>query len=171
METGEAGGKNVLVELIIIVAIVWWVVKKKKDAANGGNPGNGAGPQITVTPANQQKENTDYFRKNTTPKSNAGTRNAVEEAKQDGHSTTAYLMEKAQADAKDKAAAEKFLSAIEGIVKELETPTLAEFGIDKEEFFKVIDKMAYDAMDSGSPQNTMREVSEEQVKQIYRNLW
>ena len=75
----------------------------------------------------------------------------------------------ADATDEDKAAAEKFLSAIEGIVKELETPTLAEFGIDKEEFFK--DKMAYDAMDSGSPQNTMREVSEEQVKQIYRNLW
>ena len=74
----------------------------------------------------------------------------------------------ADATDEDKAAAEKFLSAIEGIVKELETPTLAEFGIDKEEFFKVIDKMAYDAMDSGSPQNTMREV---QVKQIYRNLW
>ena len=77
----------------------------------------------------------------------------------------------ADATDEDKAAAEKFLSAIEGIVKELETPTLAEFGIDKEEFFKVIDKMAYDAMDSGSPQNTMSEVSEEQVKQIYRNLW
>lgn len=77
----------------------------------------------------------------------------------------------ADATDEDKAAAEKFLSAIEGIIKELETPTLAEFGIDKEEFFKVIDKMAYDAMDSGSPQNTMREVSEEQVKQIYRNLW
>ena len=77
----------------------------------------------------------------------------------------------ADATDEDKAAAEKFLSAIEGIVKELETPTLAEFGIDKEEFFKVIDKMAYDAMDSGSPQYTMREVSEEQVKQIYRNLW
>ena len=77
----------------------------------------------------------------------------------------------ADATDEDKAAAEKFLSAIEGIVKELQTPTLAEFGIDKEEFFKVIDKMAYDAMDSGSPQNTMREVSEEQVKQIYRNLW
>ena len=77
----------------------------------------------------------------------------------------------ADATDEDKAAAEKFLSAIEGIVKEFETPSLAEFGIDKEEFFKVIDKMAYDAMDSGSPQNTMREVSEEQVKQIYRNLW
>ena len=39
----------------------------------------------------------------------------------------------------DKEASEKFLSAVEAIVKELETPTLAEFGIDKEEFFKVID--------------------------------
>lgn len=71
----------------------------------------------------------------------------------------------------DKEASEKFLAAVEEIVKELETPTLAEFGIDKEEFFKVIDKMAFDAMDSGSPQNTMREVTEEDVKQIYRNLW
>lgn len=71
----------------------------------------------------------------------------------------------------DKEASEKFLAAVEAIVKELETPTLVEFGIDKEEFFKVIDKMAFDAMDSGSPQNTMREVTEEDVKQIYRNLW
>ena len=71
----------------------------------------------------------------------------------------------------DKEASEKFLAAVEAITKELETPTLAEFGIDKEEFFKVIDKMAFDAMDSGSPQNTMREVTEDDVKQIYRNLW
>lgn len=71
----------------------------------------------------------------------------------------------------DKEASEKFLAAVESITKELETPTLAEFGIDKDEFFKVIDKMAFDAMDSGSPQNTMREVTEEDVKQIYRNLW
>ncbi|MGN0398704.1 MAG: iron-containing alcohol dehydrogenase [Blautia sp.] len=71
----------------------------------------------------------------------------------------------------DKEASEKFLAAVEAIVKELETPTLEEFGIDKDEFFKVIDKMAFDAMDSGSPQNTMREVTEEDVKQIYRNLW
>ena len=71
----------------------------------------------------------------------------------------------------DKEASEKFLAAVEAITKELETPTLGEFGIDKDEFFKVIDKMAFDAMDSGSPQNTMREVTEDDVKQIYRNLW
>lgn len=71
----------------------------------------------------------------------------------------------------DKEASEKFLASVDAIAKELETPTLAEFGIDKDEFFKVIDKMAFDAMDSGSPQNTMRDVTEDDVKQIYRNLW
>lgn len=71
----------------------------------------------------------------------------------------------------DREASEKFLAAVEAVTQELETPTLAEYGIDRDEFFRVIDKMAYDAMDSGSPQNTMREVTGEDVKQIYRNLW
>lgn len=71
----------------------------------------------------------------------------------------------------DEAAAEKFLTEIEKITKVLETPTLEEYGIDREKFFSVIDKMAFDAMASGSPQNTMRDVAEEDVKQIYRNLW
>lgn len=71
----------------------------------------------------------------------------------------------------DEAAAEKFLTEIENITKVLETPTLEEYGIDREKFFSVIDKMAFDAMASGSPQNTKRDVSEEDVKQIYRNLW
>lgn len=71
----------------------------------------------------------------------------------------------------DKEASEKFLNAVIGLTKELETPTLEEFGVNKEEFFKVIDKMAYDAMESGSPQNTQREISEEQIKEIYKKLW
>ena len=77
----------------------------------------------------------------------------------------------AAADDSDEAAAEKFLAEIENITKVLETPTLEEYGIDREKFFSVIDKMAFDAMASGSPQNTMRKVAEEDVKQIYRNLW
>lgn len=71
----------------------------------------------------------------------------------------------------DEAVAEKFLKEIENITKVLETPTLEEYGIDREKFFSVIDKMSFDAMASGSPQNTMRDVAEEDVKQIYRNLW
>lgn len=71
----------------------------------------------------------------------------------------------------DRQASEKFLAAVEDITRLLEIPTLAEYGIDRDEFFKAIDKMAFDAMASGSPQNTMRETAEEDVKQIYRNLW
>lgn len=71
----------------------------------------------------------------------------------------------------DTLASQKFLSAVESICRELETPTLEEFGIEKEKFFEVIDKMAHDAMESGSPQNTQKEITEEDVKQIYRNLW
>ena len=77
----------------------------------------------------------------------------------------------AKAEDGDEEAAEKFLKEIENITKVLETPTLEEYGIDREKFFSVIDKMSFDAMASGSPQNTMRDVTEEDVKQIYRNLW
>ncbi len=71
----------------------------------------------------------------------------------------------------DKAASEKFLKAIVALVQELETPSLAEYGIDREKFFEVIDKMAHDAMDSGSPQNTKREISEAEVVKLYQKLW
>ena len=71
----------------------------------------------------------------------------------------------------DKAAAEEFLKAIEAITEELQTPTLEEYGIGEEKFMEVIPKMAYDAMDSGSPQNTIREITQNDVEQMYRNLW
>ena len=77
----------------------------------------------------------------------------------------------ATAEDSDKEASEKFLAAVVALTQELETPTLAEFGIDKEAFFNVIEKMAYDAMDSGSPQNTEREITQADVEQMYRNLW
>ena len=77
----------------------------------------------------------------------------------------------AAAEDSDKEASEKFLAAVVALTQELETPTLAEFGIDKEAFFNVIEKMAYDAMDSGSPQNTEREITQADVEQMYRNLW
>jgi len=77
----------------------------------------------------------------------------------------------ATAEDSDKEASEKFLQAVIALTEELETPTLEQFGIDKEEFFKVIGKMAYDAMDSGSPQNTKREITQADVEQMYKNLW
>lgn len=71
----------------------------------------------------------------------------------------------------DKEASEKFLTAVKNMCAVLETPSLETYGVKKEEFFQVIDKMTHDAMESGSPQNTIKEISENDLKQIYRNLW
>lgn len=71
----------------------------------------------------------------------------------------------------DTLASQRFLSAVKNICKELEIPTLEGYGIEKDRFFAVIDKMAHDAMESGSPQNTLKNITEEDVKRIYRNLW
>ena len=77
----------------------------------------------------------------------------------------------ASAEDSDKAASEKFLEAVVALTKELETPTLEEYGIDKETFFGVIEKMAHDAMDSGSPQNTKRDITQSDVEKMYKELW
>lgn len=77
----------------------------------------------------------------------------------------------AAADDSDKEASEKFLQAVIALTEELETPTLEQFGIEKEAFFNVIEKMAHDAMESGSPQNTQKEITQADVEQMYRNLW
>lgn len=77
----------------------------------------------------------------------------------------------AQSGDSDQEASEKFLAAAIALVEELETPTLEQYGIQKEEFFRVMEKMAHDAMESGSPQNTRRAITEEGVIELYRKLW
>lgn len=71
----------------------------------------------------------------------------------------------------DKKAAEKFLEACEEICRICEIPSLEGFGIDKGKFFEAMDKMADDALDSGSPANTMKEVTQQDILEIYKNLW
>ena len=71
----------------------------------------------------------------------------------------------------DEIAAKAFLKAVEGICKECEIPTLEEYGVDKDKFFEAIDKMAKDAFDSGSPSNTRKNVSVDDMKIIYKKLW
>ena len=70
-----------------------------------------------------------------------------------------------------KEASEKFLEKLSELCKIVEIPTLKEYGIDKNEFDKVVDKMAQDAMDSGSPSNTIKEVTKEDLVKIYGKLW
>lgn len=67
--------------------------------------------------------------------------------------------------------AKAFLAAVESLCAELEIPTLAQYGIDRDAFFAVMDKMAGDALISGSPANTRKEVTKEDILTIYGNLW
>ncbi len=71
----------------------------------------------------------------------------------------------------DKEAAEAFLEALDRLCNHLEIPTLKEYGINQEEFDRVVDKMAGDAMTSGSPGNTIKEVNKEDLINIYHKLW
>lgn len=71
----------------------------------------------------------------------------------------------------DPEAGRKFLVAVEKLTTELKIPSLEEYGIGREAFFAVIEKMSQDAMDSGSPQNTIRTVTKEDVTEIYKRLW
>ncbi|MCI8910539.1 MAG: iron-containing alcohol dehydrogenase [Oscillibacter sp.] len=77
----------------------------------------------------------------------------------------------ADGDDGDEAAAWKFLDALTALTRALKTPDLESYGVNREEFFGCIDKMAHDAMESGSPQNTMRDMTEKDVKELYRQLW
>ena len=49
--------------------------------------------------------------------------------------------------------------------------TLEEFGVEKEEVYSVLDKMAEDALISKSPLNTMRIPTKEEIIEIYKSLW
>jgi len=71
----------------------------------------------------------------------------------------------------DLAAAETLISEVDAFCKELQVPTLEELKIDKEEFYKVLDKMADDALTSGSPSNTFRSPTKEDIIAIYKKMW
>lgn len=78
---------------------------------------------------------------------------------------------KALPDTDDSTAADLFLDALGELCKTLEVPTLKEYGIKKQDFFNNIDKMADDALASGSPANTVKEVTKADIVNIYRSLF
>lgn len=71
----------------------------------------------------------------------------------------------------DSKAAAAFMEALAELCEELEIPTLCEYGIKKEEYDSHIPKMARDAMASGSPSNTIKEIAAEDLEAIYKRLY
>ncbi|RXM58968.1 iron-containing alcohol dehydrogenase [Clostridium tetani] len=71
----------------------------------------------------------------------------------------------------DKEAAEKLVKEIESLCKDINIPALEEYGIEKNEFYEEINKMAEDALNSGSPANTRRQPTKEDIVNIYKQLY
>lgn len=68
-------------------------------------------------------------------------------------------------------AADAFVQEMNELIGKLHIQTLEEYGVSKEEFHSYLDKMATDALASGSPANTMRVPSKEEIIEIYKKLW
>lgn len=71
----------------------------------------------------------------------------------------------------DKSAAELLIVKIRELCSICEIPTLAEYGINREDYYAAIGKMSADAIASGSPANTAKPVSYENIEGIYRALY
>ena len=71
----------------------------------------------------------------------------------------------------DEEAAKAFMIKLEELCTVLDIPTLKQYGIDQNEFDAVCDKMAGDAMASGSPSNTVKDVTKDDLLRIYKKLW
>ncbi len=61
------------------------------------------------------------------------------------------------------------VEAVKKLCADVEIPTISELGIDSEEFMKYAEKMANDALKSGSPANTFRVPTVNEIVGLYKN--
>lgn len=71
----------------------------------------------------------------------------------------------------NETATEKFIDSLQNICDVCEIPTLEQYGIDRDEYYSKISKMATDAVASGSPANTVKEVTVDDCIEIYKKLY
>lgn len=71
----------------------------------------------------------------------------------------------------NETAAEKFINSLQNICDVCDIPTLEQYGIDRDEYYSKISKMATDAVASGSPANTVKEVTVDDCIEIYKKLY
>lgn len=71
----------------------------------------------------------------------------------------------------NETAAEKFIDSLQNICDVCDIPTLEQYGIDRDEYYSKISKMATDAVASGSPANTVKEVTVDDCIEIYKKLY
>jgi len=71
----------------------------------------------------------------------------------------------------DEEASKLLIKEIGELTKKLSIPTLKEYGVDEAKFMEVTEKMATDAINSGSPGNTLKTVTKEDCIAIYKKAY
>lgn len=96
--------------------------------------------------------------------------NAVADAAQDRFASIARYCEISNSP-KDDIATNEFLAYLTSFLSKLHIPCMHEAGIEKEAYLASIDKMAHDAMESGSPSNTIKEITEQDIRSLYKKIY
>ena len=86
------------------------------------------------------------------------------------YAAAARAMGVAQAGASDSSAAQSGVAFVRDLCRELEVPTPAAWGIDRDEFRRVAPQMARDALASGSPANNPRAASDQEIVALYEQV-
>ncbi len=93
------------------------------------------------------------------------------EAASDRYATCARTMGVASISDTDTEANQKLLTELRAINTELQVPTLRAFGVDKSQFFDLLELMAQQALASGSPGNNPKIPDVSDMVKIYKQLW
>jgi alcohol dehydrogenase class IV len=83
----------------------------------------------------------------------------------------ARIMEIAPKGTSDEAAANALLDALVQLNADLAVPSPKAYGIDEARYFALIDLMAQQALDSGSPGNNPRVPTAAEIAALYRQAW
>src|ERR1700730_1696348 len=83
----------------------------------------------------------------------------------------ARVMGMVPADSADEEAVSALVRNLHQLNRELKVPTPAEFGIERSAWEESIPSMVQQALASGSPANNPRVPSEEDIEELYREIW
>ena len=71
----------------------------------------------------------------------------------------------------DREAADALIGAFAELTRVLNIPTLHDYGIPEKEYREALPQMARDAIESGSPGNTLCDVAEGDIIRLYDSLY
>lgn len=71
----------------------------------------------------------------------------------------------------DSVVAKALIGQIHDLLKHLQIPTLEQFGVSRDNYYASLDKMADDALASGSPQNTLRVPAKSEIIGLYKSIY